>query len=126
MGGCPQKASPAEVARATVLTFSRTIPPAVPGVVFLSGGQSESEASANLCAINQFKEAPKPWRLSFSFGRALQASCLKAWGGKDVAAGQEELLKRAKINGLASQGKYGGGDAGAAGADSNFVKNHSY
>ena len=65
-------------------------------------------------------------RLSFSFGRALQASCLKAWGGKDVGAGQEEFLKRAKINGLATQGKYCGGDAGAAGADSNFVKNHSY
>ena len=66
------------------------------------------------------------FRLSFSFGRALQASCLKAWAGKDVAAGQEELLKRAKINGLAAQGKYNGGDAGAAGADSNFVKNHAY
>merc|ERR1712004_768319 len=58
---CPQKATPAEVAKATVLAFSRTIPPAVPGVVFLSGGQSESEASANLCAINQFNGAPKPW-----------------------------------------------------------------
>merc|ERR1712119_9463 len=117
---CPVKATPAEVAQATVTAFSRTIPPAVPGVVFLSGGQSESEASQNLNAINQYQGAPRPWSLSFSFGRALQASCLKAWAGKDVAAGQEELLKRAKINGLAAQGKYTGGDAGAAGTDSNF------
>ena len=65
-------------------------------------------------------------RLSFSFGRALQASCLKAWAGKDVAAGQEEFLKRAEINGLATQGKYGGGQTGSAGAESNFVQNHSY
>ena len=66
------------------------------------------------------------FRLSFSFGRALQASCLKAWAGKDVSAGQEEFLNRAKINGLATQGKYTGEAGGAAGADSNFVKNHSY
>merc|ERR1712112_539941 len=119
---CPQKATPAQVAIATVTAFSRTIPPAVPGIVFLSGGQSEEEATLNLNAINQYKQGSpvKPWRLSFSFGRALQASCLKAWAGKDVAAGQEEFLKRAKINGLATQGKYCGGDAGAAGADSNF------
>jgi len=123
---CPVKATPAQVAEATVTAFSRTIPPAVPGIVFLSGGQSETEASDNLNAINQYQGAPRPWRLSFSFGRALQASCLKAWAGKDIAAGQEELLKRAKINGLAAQGKYTGGDAGAAGADSNFVKNHAY
>jgi len=123
---CPSKASPEQVARATVTAFSRTIPPAVPGIVFLSGGQSEDEASRNLNAINQFRGAVAPWRLSFSFGRALQASCLKAWAGKDVAAGQEEFLKRAEINGLATQGKYGGGQTGSAGAESNFVQNHSY
>jgi len=122
---CPQKATPAEVARATVLAFSRTIPPAVPGVVFLSGGQSETEASANLCAINQFTGAAKPWRLSFSFGRALQASCLKAWAGKDIKAGQEELLRRAEINGLASMGE-SKAEQGTAGGESNFVKNHTY
>lgn len=120
--------------------FSRTIPPAVPGIVFLSGGQSESEASANLCAINQFSGAPKPWTLSFSFGRALQASCLKAWAGKDVAAGQAELLRygiiplslettwpprRAEINGLAALGQ-SKDENGTAGGESNFVKNHSY
>jgi len=123
---CPQKATPAQVAEATVTAFSRTIPPAVPGIVFLSGGQSEEEASLNLNAINQFTGAPKPWRLSFSFGRALQASCLKAWAGTNVSAGQEEFLKRAQINGLATQGAYTGGNQGAAGGESNFVKNHSY
>merc|ERR1711937_987003 len=112
---CPVKATPAQVAEATVTEFSRTIPPAVPGIVFLSGGQSEEEASQNLNAINQYTGAPKPWRLSFSFGRALQASCLKAWAGKDIASGQEELLKRAEINGQAALGLYGGGEAGAAG-----------
>ena len=66
------------------------------------------------------------FRLSFSFGRALQASCLKAWAGKDVAAGQEELLKRAETNGLAALGQYQGGVAGAAGAQSNFVQKHTY
>ena len=66
------------------------------------------------------------FRLSFSFGRALQASCLKAWAGKDVAAGQEELLKRAETNGLAALGQYLGGAAGAAGAQSNFVQKHTY
>jgi len=122
---CPDKATPAQVAEATVTAFSRTIPPAVPGVVFLSGGQSETEASANLCAINQYSGAPKPWRLSFSFGRALQASCLKAWAGKDVGAGQEQLLRRAEINGLASLGQ-SKADKGTAGGESNFVKNHAY
>jgi len=122
---CPEKATPAQVARATVTAFSRTIPAAVPGITFLSGGQSETEASANLCFINQFKEAQKPWKLSFSFGRALQASCLKAWGGKDVAAGQEQFLRRAEINGLATLGQMKSED-GAAGDESNFVKNHAY
>ena len=59
---CPVKATPAQVAQATVTAFSRTIPPAVPGIVFLSGGQSEAEASQNLNAINQYQGAPKPWR----------------------------------------------------------------
>merc|ERR1712106_146145 len=126
---CPGKATPAEVAQATVTAFSRTIPPAVPGIVFLSGGQSEEEATLNLNAINQYKQGSpiKPWRLSFSFGRALQASCLKAWAGKDVAAGQKELLTRAKANSLAARGLYKTEiGASAAGEDSLFVKNHSY
>lgn len=95
---CPNKASPQEIAAATVTALLRTVPPAVPGITFLSGGQSEEEASVNLDAINKFP-ANKPWALTFSYGRALQASVLRAWGGKkeQVTAGQEELIKRAKV-----------------------------
>lgn len=91
------KVTPNDVARATVTALQRTVPAAVPGIVFLSGGQSEEEASANLSAINQF-QGKKPWALSFSFGRALQASALKAWQGKNVQAGQQELINRAKVS----------------------------
>ena len=77
------------------------------------------------CLSNALTDCSHP-SLSFSFGRALQASCLKAWAGKDVAAGQEELLRRAEINGQAARGEYGGGKAGAAGAESNFVEKHTY
>lgn len=96
---CPQKASPQEIAKATVTALQRTVPAAVPGVVFLSGGQSEEEASVNLNAINQF-QGKKPWMLSFSYGRALQASALKAWQGKteNIGAGQKEFLQRAKVS----------------------------
>lgn len=85
--------------QATVVALSRTMPAAVPGVTFLSGGQSEEEASVHLDAINKCVVAKKPWALTFSYGRALQASVLRAWGGKDenVKAGQEELMKRAKV-----------------------------
>ncbi|XP_011060774.1 PREDICTED: fructose-bisphosphate aldolase isoform X2 [Acromyrmex echinatior] len=94
---CPTKATPQEIGAATVTALLRTVPPAVPGITFLSGGQSEEEASVNLDAINKYP-AKKPWALTFSYGRALQASVLRAWQGKidKVAAGQEELLKRAK------------------------------
>jgi len=123
---CKERATPEQIAAATVTALSRTMPPAVPGVVFLSGGQSELEATTHLNAINQYNGAPKPWRLSFSFGRALQASALKAWGGTDIKAGQEALLKRATMNGLASKGEYTGEEGGDAAADSNFVKAHAY
>lgn len=95
---CPNRATPQEIAQATVTALQRTVPPAVTGVTFLSGGQSEEEASVNLDAINKFP-GKKPWALTFSYGRALQASVLRAWGGKkeQVAAGQEELIKRAKV-----------------------------
>jgi len=125
----PYKATPEQVAEATVKVFSRTIPPAVPGIVFLSGGQSEEEATVNLDAINKYRAGSptKPWRLSFSYGRALQASCLKAWAGKDVAAGQREFLARAAANSLATRGLYNKqGGASAAGSESLFVKNHTY
>jgi fructose-bisphosphate aldolase class I len=84
----------------TARTLSRTVPPAVPGIMFLSGGQSEEEATAHLAAMNMVTDVKKPWTLSFSFGRALQASALKAWGGKkeNFKAGQEAFLKRAKAN----------------------------
>ncbi|KAI1293692.1 Fructose-bisphosphate aldolase A [Halotydeus destructor] len=123
-----KKASPQEVARATVTALQRTVPAAVPGIVFLSGGQSEEEASVNLNAINQYN-GKKPWALTFSYGRALQASAQKAWGGKteNEKASQDELLKRAKANALACQAKYTAGMfESAAGTGSNFVAKHSY
>merc|ERR1712121_466457 len=126
---CPTKYTPQQAAEATVLAFSRTIPAAVPGICFLSGGQSEEEATIHLDAINKCTAAKKPWALTFSYGRALQASALKAWSGKSeqVRAGQDELLKRATANGAASLGKYVAGTVGgAAGEAGLFVKNHQY
>ncbi|XP_071094359.1 fructose-bisphosphate aldolase-like isoform X1 [Haliotis cracherodii] len=122
-----QKNSNEENARATVQALSRTVPPAVAGVTFLSGGQSEEDATLNLNAINQYP-GRKPWALTFSYGRALQASVLAAWKGQDdnIKAGQDELLKRAKANGLAALGKYTGGSESAAGGKSLFVANHAY
>ena len=76
---CPNRANAGEIAMYTVRTLSRTIVPALPGVVFLSGGQSEEEASMNLCAMNKLTNVPRPWALTFSYGRALQSSVLKAW-----------------------------------------------
>lgn len=124
---CSKKADAIEIAKATVTALQRTVPVAVPGVVFLSGGQSEEEASVNLDAMNKL-QGKKPWALTFSYGRALQASALKAWGGKDenVKAAQDEFLKRAQANSDASQGKYEGGVKGAATEDTLFVKNHQY
>ncbi|KAK5638417.1 hypothetical protein RI129_012712 [Pyrocoelia pectoralis] len=117
-----------EIARATVTALSRTVPAAVPGITFLSGGQSEEEATVNLNAINRFI-GKKPWALSFSYGRALQASVLSAWGGKDVniKVAQMEFMKRAKANGDATMGKYTAGSAGGqAGKEGLFVKDHKY
>lgn len=73
------KASAQEIAYRTALAFSRTVVPAVPGIVFLSGGQSEEEASLNLNAMNQLKDIKRPWTLTFSYGRALQSSCVKVF-----------------------------------------------
>ncbi|KAK2847455.1 hypothetical protein Q5P01_010454 [Channa striata] len=108
---CPTKYSPEEVAMATVTALRRTVPPAVPGVAFLSGGQSEEEASVHLNAINNCPLA-KPWILTFSFGRALQASALRAWRGhkENEKAATEQFIKRAEVNSLACQGKYTSGD----------------
>lgn len=125
---CAKRATPEEIAQATVTALQRTVPPAVPGICFLSGGQTEEEATVNLNAINAYP-GKKPWKLTFSYGRALQASVLRAWGGKreNVKAGQEELLKRAKANGAAATGTYVAGsvEGKAAGKDL-FVKDHVY
>uniref|UniRef100_A0A3Q2EIU3 Fructose-bisphosphate aldolase n=2 Tax=Cyprinodontoidei TaxID=8087 RepID=A0A3Q2EIU3_CYPVA len=104
---CTKKYTPEDVAIATVTTLRRTVPAAVPGICFLSGGQSEEEASLNLNAMNQVP-LHRPWKLTFSYGRALQASALAAWLGKDAnrKAAQDAFCSRAKINGLASKGEY--------------------
>jgi len=124
---CQTKYTPAQNALATVQALQRTVPAAVPGITFLSGGQSEEDATVNLDAINKCP-GRKPWALTFSYGRALQASVLQAWGGKkdQVKAAQTELLKRAKGNGDASLGKYEGGIVSAAGGASLFIENHKY
>ncbi|KAK6743736.1 hypothetical protein RB195_010810 [Necator americanus] len=124
---CPHKATPEEIGLATVTALRRTVPAAVPGVTFLSGGQSELDATANLNAINTVKLL-RPWKLTFSYGRALQASVLKAWQGKDenIEAAQKVLLHRAQANGMAALGKYEGEDAAGAAAESLFVAKHAY
>ncbi|VDO94113.1 unnamed protein product [Heligmosomoides polygyrus] len=123
------KPTPAEIGRATVIALQRSVPTAVPGVVFLSGGQSEEEATQNLNAMNQYV-AKKPWVLTFSYGRALQASCMAKWAGKDenVKEAQAVFIERAHANSLASQGKYSGGNGNGGGAASKslFVANHAY
>jgi len=93
---CKKRATSEEIAWMTVRTLSRTIVPALPVVCFLSGGQSEEEASLNLNAMNKL-EAAKPWALTFSYGRALQSTVLKVWQGKkeNVEAAQKALLVRA-------------------------------
>ncbi|HSS73862.1 MAG TPA: class I fructose-bisphosphate aldolase [Gaiellaceae bacterium] len=95
-----------EVAEQTVKCFKRHVPAAVPGIVFLSGGQTDEDATAHLNAMNAM--GPHPWELSFSYGRALQAPALKAWRGaaENVQAGQAAYLHRAKMNGLARSGSY--------------------
>lgn len=115
------------IAAYTVTALRRTVPPAVPGIVFLSGGQSEEEATQNLNAMNKL-EVLKPWTLSFSFGRALQQSTLKTWGGKkeNVGKAQEAFLVRCKANSDATLGKYTGGTAGGLASESLFVKGYKY
>jgi fructose-bisphosphate aldolase class I len=104
--GCPQQASVREVAEATIKCLKANVPATVPGIAFLSGGQSPEEATRHLADMNTL--GALPWQLTFSYGRALQALSLKAWGGKPegVKAGQAALLKRARLNGLAHAGKY--------------------
>jgi fructose-bisphosphate aldolase class I len=103
---CPEQASVAEVAEQTLLCLRRHVPPAVPGIVFLSGGQSDEAATEHLNAMNAL--GPQPWELSFSYGRALQAPAQQAWRGaaENVAAAQRAYLHRARMNGLARTGGY--------------------
>jgi fructose-bisphosphate aldolase class I len=106
---CPKQASTGEVAEKTVRMLKACVPAAVPGIAFLSGGQSDEEATAHLNAMN--KLGPLPWRLTFSYGRALQAAPQKAWFGKtgNVAAGQHAFTHRARMNALASKGEWESG-----------------
>jgi fructose-bisphosphate aldolase class I len=103
---CAKQASVAEVAEKTIKVLRACVPAAVPGIAFLSGGQSDEDATAHLDAMN--KAGGLPWKLTFSYGRALQAAPLKAWGGKseNVAAGQRAFAHRAMMNGLAALGQW--------------------
>jgi fructose-bisphosphate aldolase class I len=100
-------ASVQEVAEATLRCFRQHVPVAVPGIVFLSGGQEEQISTVHLNAINQ-QSGPKPWRISFSYGRALQDPALEAWHGRNerLKAGENALCHRARCNGAASTGAY--------------------
>ncbi|MCH7825531.1 MAG: fructose-bisphosphate aldolase class I [Acidobacteria bacterium] len=103
---CPTQAGPQEVAAKTIECLKNTVPSSVPGIVFLSGGQTELEATVNLNAMNQV--GGSPWQLSFSYGRALQATTLQAWGGEaaNVDAAKKVFYHRARMNGLARFGTY--------------------
>ncbi len=104
---CAEQAGVEEVAERTLRCLKRSVPAAVPGIVFLSGGQSDEVATLHLNAMNKLVENP-PWKLSFSFGRALQAAPLKTWGGQaeNLPAAQEVLFARAKANSEATLGTY--------------------
>ena len=104
--GHPDQGTAKKIAEATLECFRRHVPAAVPGIVFLSGGQSEVQATENLNAINRVED--RPWPLSFSYGRALQASALEAWDGnpENVEAGQAAFLHRARMNAAAAGGSY--------------------
>lgn len=101
-----KQASAQEVAERTVQCLRATVPSAVPGIAFLSGGQSDEAATEHLSLMNQIPG--RPWAMTFSYGRALQAAALKAWGGREenVAAGQRAFTHRAKMNGLAARGEW--------------------
>jgi fructose-bisphosphate aldolase class I len=111
---CSQKAAPEQVAEATLRTLKRQVPSAVPGIAFLSGGQSPTEATLHLSLMNA--AGSLPWALTFSYGRALQENALSAWGGKpaNFGAGQKAFSVRAKLNGLAAGGTYKSSMEGSA------------
>jgi fructose-bisphosphate aldolase class I len=105
--GCKTQASVEDVAAATLRTLARHVPPSVPAIVFLSGGQDHVQATEHLNAINRL-DAPKPWTLSFSYGRALQDEALEAWHGRseNVPAGQHAFHHRAECDSAAVLGRY--------------------
>ncbi|MHA7871404.1 MAG: class I fructose-bisphosphate aldolase [Hyphococcus sp.] len=113
---CEKQAGVAEVAEKTVKCFRQAVPAALPGIVFLSGGQSDEEATAHLNAMNAQYKDQMPWALSFSYGRALQAAPQKAWSGKaeNVAAAQAAFAHRARMNSLATMGEWSDGLENAA------------
>ena len=106
--GCSEQAGVEEVADRTVEVLKATVPDEVPGCAFLSGGQTNENATAHLNMMNSKHEGSLPWNLTFSYGRALQASALTSWSGKDenIPTAQEAFFQRAKFNGLASKGSY--------------------
>ncbi|KAF5940358.1 hypothetical protein HYC85_021525 [Camellia sinensis] len=120
-----EKASPDTIAKYTLTMLKRRVPPAVPGIMFLSGGQSEMEATLNLNAMNQ---SPNPWHVSFSYARALQNSVLKTWQGspENVEAAQKALLARAKANSLAQLGSYSANDESDEAKKGMFVQGYTY
>ncbi|CAL9132263.1 unnamed protein product [Musa textilis] len=120
-----EKASPEMIAKYTLKMLNRRVPPAVPGIMFLSGGQSEMEATRNLNAMNQ---ASNPWHVSFSYARALQNTVLKTWQGRleNVVAAQKALLVRAKANSLAQLGHYSAKGESEEAKTGMFQKGYTY
>merc|ERR1711933_575112 len=120
------KSEPATIAKMTVQTLDRCLPPAMPGVTFLSGGISEEDSSIYLNEINKL-DRKGAFALTFSYSRALQSSCIKIWGGKpeNYKKAQDQLLARAKANSEASKGEYTPGSQPSI-EESLFVKNYAY
>lgn len=123
---CTEPVSKEKIAEYTIRTLERTVPPAVPGITFLSGGLSEEEASIYLNTMNTLKRKG-PWSVTFSYGRALQQSTLKTWAGKaeNIVAAQNALLARAQANSEANLGKYVAGSQPSADGTL-FVKGYKY
>jgi fructose-bisphosphate aldolase class I len=123
---CKSKASPEEVAKATIDVLEATVPSKVPGITFLSGGLAEEDASIFLNTMNSVDRVG-PWSLTFSFSRAMQSSCLKIWNGKpeNVKAAQDQLKARAQANSEANLGKYKAGSQPSL-SESLYVKNYVY
>jgi len=122
---CPTRNTPEEVSSYTLKMLKNRVPPAVPGIMFLSGGQSEMEATLNLNAMNQ---EPNPWHVSFSYARALQNTVLKTWLGSDdnAVAAQAKLIGRAKANSMAQLGKYDASGEDESAMEGMYVKNYVY